>query len=260
MKKIYKKFFKKNTKESDILFEKYKNKKRFIEENVAFKGCVLRVPDVVSFAYQIKEIFSNEIYKFKSDKESPLIYDCGANIGTSVLYFKQLFPNSKIKAFEADEKIAAVLKENIGHLKDVELLQNAVWINDEMLTFNSEGADGGSLVGSFDNKQQVKALRLKNLLENDEEIDFLKMDIEGAESEVIKDCADSLGNVKNVFIEYHSFKNREQDLDEILRILRINGFRYFMETINKPANPFIQINNADPMDLQVNIFGIKSSK
>ncbi|KKP68378.1 MAG: hypothetical protein UR66_C0006G0079 [Candidatus Moranbacteria bacterium GW2011_GWE1_35_17] len=255
------KFFKKNNinvSEEYLLFEKYRNKERFIEEEIIFKGRKLRIPDVVSFAYQIKEIFSDEIYKFQSGTESPVIYDCGANVGTSVLYFKKLFPKSKIKAFEADEKIYKILKENVGDLNDVELIHKAVWVNDENLTFNSEGADGGSLVGNFNDKQTVKALRLKDLLENEEVIDFLKMDIEGAESEVIRDCANSLKNVKNIFVEYHSFKNQKQDLDEILIVLRKNGFRYFLETINKPTNPFIQTENDNPMDLQVNIFGVKN--
>lgn len=257
IKKIYKKMFKKKNRCYDNIFEKYKNKRRFVEEKITLGMDTLKVPDVVSFAYQVREIFSNEIYKFKSEKQNPLIYDCGANIGTSILYFKQLFPGAKIKAFEADKKIFAVLNENIGHLKDVEIMHNAVWVNNDVLTFNSEGADGGSLIGDFKEKQKVKGIRLRNLLELDGEIDFLKMDIEGAESDVIKDCANSLSNVKNIFIEYHSFKNSEQNLDEILRILKMNGFRYFTETINKPANPFIHDDNDDPMDLQVNVFGVK---
>jgi len=35
---------------------------------------------------------------------------------------------------------------------------------------------------------------------------MLKIDIEGAEYDVLKDCEDSLENVKNIFVEYHSKK------------------------------------------------------
>src|SRR5688572_3562695 len=39
-----------------------------------------------------KELFEDEIYRFTAAHSSPLIIDCGANIGLSILYFKQLYP------------------------------------------------------------------------------------------------------------------------------------------------------------------------
>ena len=47
-----------------------------------------------------REIWGKEIYYFKSPNISPFIIDIGAHIGISVLYFKQLYPNSNILAFE----------------------------------------------------------------------------------------------------------------------------------------------------------------
>lgn len=245
--------------EEEIIFEKYRTKERFVLEEIIFKNKKLIVPDVVSFAYQVKEIFGDEIYKFKSSSDAPLIYDCGANIGISVLYFKTLFPNSKIKAFEADEKICAILRENTQNLSDVEIFHNAVWINDEELTFSSEGADGGSLINDFDCKQTVKAIRLKEILETEQEIDFLKIDIEGSEFEVILDCKEELKKVNNIFLEYHSIVGIEQSLGEILTVLTHAGFRYHIQNISSQPCPYIKQNLWCNMDLQVNIFGSKHS-
>ena len=133
-----------------------------------------------------------------------------------------------------------------------------MWVNNKNLTFNSDGADGGSLLGSSKNKVVVKAIRLKNLLEKENNIDFLKIDIEGAEIEVIKDCQRSLDKVQNIFIEYHSFINMKQSLQIILEILTKNGFRYYLDTINKPIHPYLDIDGESSMDLQVNIFGKKN--
>lgn len=44
---------------------------------------------------------------YGSLSEAPRIIDGGANIGLSVIYFKQLFPRSRTTAFEPDAKILA---------------------------------------------------------------------------------------------------------------------------------------------------------
>jgi hypothetical protein len=48
------------------------------------------------------------------------------------------------------------------------------------------------------------------------EIDMLKLDIEGAEVDVIVDCLDRLHNIHNVLVEYHSFRWHKQRIDELL--------------------------------------------
>ncbi len=100
-----------------------------------------------------------------------------------------------------------------------------------MLNFSASGNLGGSLTHnklgqevSENNSLPVSAIRLYDLL--DKEIDFLKIDIEGAEIEVLKDCEDRLKNVVNIFVEYHSNPNDKQELDAVLSILTNAGFRY----------------------------------
>lgn len=80
----------------------YGGKNRHINGKIKFDGFKFEIADNLSFLFQYKEIFVDEYYKFKSDNESPVIYDCGSNVGTSCAYFKMIYPNSKIKAFEAE--------------------------------------------------------------------------------------------------------------------------------------------------------------
>jgi len=61
--------------------------------------------------------------------------------------------------------------------------------------------------------------------------------------------------VKRIFIEYHSFINRQQSLEIILTILKNNGFRYFLKItglINK--SPFVKIDSYNGYDNFINIF------
>lgn len=215
--------------------------------------------DSASFIFMYNEIFEKEIYRFYSEESEPYIIDCGANIGLSVLYFKKLYKNARIIAFEPDPEVFSVLKENcdLNNLTDVELINKAVWNCDSQLDFFSEGADGGRIAQLFDEKKiiQVQATRLKNFLSVDS-VDFLKIDIEGSEYTVILDCMDELKNVQKIFIEYHSFIGQPQDIDRILSILKVSGFRLH---INCPGltseRPFINLNEYADMDMQLNIYG-----
>src|SRR5688572_5955997 len=84
----------------------YGDNKRYQRKKISFLKYTFIVPDALSFLWQFKEIFVDEYYNFTSGKVSPIIVDCGANIGTSCIYFKTLFPTSRIKAFEANPDIA----------------------------------------------------------------------------------------------------------------------------------------------------------
>lgn len=240
------------------IFKNYKDKERFKEHKITFLNRDLLVPDAVSFAYQIRDIFINEVYKFKSSTKSPMILDCGANIGMSILYFKKIYPSARIKAYEPDNTIFKYLVHNTEGLENVSLINKAVWTKEEKLGFNSEGADGGSIFGIMNRKIEIDTIRLKDEIKKEDHIDFLKIDIEGPEYKVLQDCDGFLNNITNIFVEYHSFKDKEQELGKLLELLHKNSFRYFVDTIRKPKYPYINSReDYDQMDLQVNIFAVK---
>jgi hypothetical protein len=90
-------------------------------------------------------------------------------------------------------------------------------------------------------------------------VDFLKIDIEGAEFDVLKDCQDNLSFVKNIFIEYHSNPLEPQILSNLLRIIADAGFRYYIKEawVNR-QQPYIEKSlNQSVYDLQLNIFGYR---
>src|SRR6266540_416966 len=73
----------------------------------------VEIVDNISFLDMYEDIFKEQTYRFQTSHLSPYIIDGGANIGLSTLYFKELYPNSHITAFEADEQIFDVLKRNV---------------------------------------------------------------------------------------------------------------------------------------------------
>lgn len=241
------------------LMSRYGKLKRFESRKIKFLGFTFLVPDVPSFLEHFDSILSNEIYLFQAKTDKPLIYDCGANIGMSVLYFKLLYPQSRIVAFEADPAIVKVLQQNIStnKLQGIELIDKAVWKDTNGIEFGQEGADAGSIFNEGA-KIKIPSVRLRDMLEKEERVDFLKMDIEGAEMEVLKDCRDVLYKADNLFVEYHSYNGMRQELDEVLKIFTDNGFRYFIQTVNYRKHPLLNKMTDRLMDLQLNIYCYKA--
>lgn len=89
-------------------------------------------------------MFQLEMYKFIANSPNPHIIDCGANLGMSIIYYKQLYPEASIIAFEADEYIFSFLEKNVKsyEYKDAELINKAVWNCDDTLSFIAEGEQG----------------------------------------------------------------------------------------------------------------------
>jgi FkbM family methyltransferase len=233
---------------------------RFIDGSTDIMGKSVSFVDSASFLFNYKDIITKEIYKFEANIDNPYIIDCGANIGLSIIYFKQLYPHAEIVGFEPDDKVFKALQHNIEafNFSDVELIKKACWNEETTLKFYSEGADGGRVAMNFDTEQiiDVETVRLREFL--DRKVDFLKIDIEGSEVLVLADCEDLLINVKNLFVEYHSYIEVEQNLDQLLKILKKSGFRYSIQQhgiVSK--NPFINIENQDKMDILLNIFAYR---
>ncbi|MDR0567350.1 MAG: FkbM family methyltransferase [Prevotellaceae bacterium] len=199
------------------------------------RGKKFKFSHAPSFADMAEEIFEQEIYQFKTDSERPYIIDGGANIGLSMAYFAEKFPNAQIIGFEPDKVIFPILKENMEQLdnRNVRIYEKAVWYEDTVLDFYSEQALAGSAMIDFNNHQnkiKVEAVNFNKFLNR--KVDFLKLDIEGAENEVIFKIADNLRFVENMFLEYHELDSRNQNLQDILLLLKEKGFSYTIKVAN----------------------------
>ena len=250
----------KECKLSPLSWAQIRNLPRYKKGSVSLWGKKWEYIDGSTLLSGLKDIFINKCYQFNSDNNSPFIIDCGSNIGFSVFYFKSLYPNAKVIAFEADPIISEVLSRNMNSIgiKGVEINNKAVWDSDEILEFRLEGGMSGRVRINEEpgDIYHIKGARLRDYL--DTKVDFLKIDIEGAEYRVIKDCKDMLKNVKLLFLEYHSPEMEDQKLSEILEILKSSGFRIYIKVAYAPKNPFLSIPTLDGMDLQLNIYSIRN--
>lgn len=222
-------------------------------------GPDLHFVDGRSAALQHLVIFDQGIYMANIDNPNPRIVDAGANIGMATIYFKRMQPSANVIAFEADPKIAEVLYRNVQsfELANVEVRNEAVSNSSTRpLFFVPDGVDGGRVAEQDGpGRTLVKSVRLRDILE--ERIDFLKLDVEGAEVDIIFDCADRLQNVSNLFLEYHSFVGKDQIFPELLKIIRDSGMRIFIQTDYCPSSPLAKREDHAGMDLRLNVFGVR---
>jgi len=229
------------------------------EKKIKIAGLKINYIRPYEVLHTYKDIFENEIYKFSASSDRPLIIDCGSNIGISVLYYKTQYPGAKVIAYEPDKKNFQLLSKNIADnkLEQVTLHEAAIWIENDRISFAANAAEGSSITmtNESNNVVIVPAVRLADVLNNYEKIDFLKIDIEGAEDKVIVDCGPLLSRVENLFLEYHGTINETEKLNMILKILSDCAFKiYFSNAANHLQSPFYGKTSGSTYDVQLNLF------
>lgn len=234
------------------------------EATTTILGRPLRLAHAAAFEPMYREIFEREIFKFDTDVPSPRIIDCGAHVGMASIYLGLRYQKARITAFEADPRVAAIAKTNLKSfgLHAVEVIAAAVTDREGVATFSATGDLAGRIPAPHDAPDAkaivVPAVRLASYLE--EPIDFLKIDIEGAEHAVLPSIADQLRNVRRMFVEYHGFAAESQDLHEFLGILRRSGFRcYITNASDFRRSPLQDATTFHGMDLQLNIFCVRDA-
>jgi FkbM family methyltransferase len=178
----------------------------------------------------------------------------------SVLNFKTQYPKAKVIAFEPDSNNFELLKKNIetNQLKNVELRQAAVWTQTGKISFEASATEASHISEREESGKQVDSQRLADLLSSVSEVHFMKIDIEGAEWQVIRDCAEELHKVQNLFLEYHGKANETQKLKDIFEILQKAGFSvYIQNAADNLRHPFVNKTTDTIYDVQLNLYCYK---
>jgi len=192
--------------------------------------------DLLTFCPQFHEIFVKRALDFHTTRPSPRILDCGSNIGAATLFFKRAYPGARITAYDADPDLCAMTKRNLARngAADVEVVQAALWTSNGTVTFRAEGSDSGmidGLPGVVDAKGiTVPSVRLRDVLERDH-VDFLKLDIEGAECAVLEDCEPVLDRVNAIVMDLHEFDPRHRRSPRVFECLTRAGFVYSIDDL-----------------------------
>jgi len=191
------------------------------------------------------EIFVREEYFFNSDKVNPVIFDCGANIGMATLFFKWLYPESTVTAFEPDPDSFGLLQHNIkaNHLQRVSAYNIALWDSEARIPFFVDDHEHGALTMSTKRDRgrgrqiEVEARRLSDFIAGP--VDLLKVDVEGAETRVLCELIASgkMAYVRRMILEYHHHIGKEPaQLGSFFTMLEHSGWNYQLNTWSFPLS------------------------
>ncbi|MBA3660255.1 MAG: FkbM family methyltransferase [Gammaproteobacteria bacterium] len=207
---------------------------RFIKHS----GFTIYYDNEESMQQTLDEVFNDGYYLFESAEDSPLIIDAGSNIGIATLFFKKYHPRARIVCFEPDPNAFSCLKKNVAmnELKDVTLINAALSKVEGTIDFYGQihmdhpDSRGNSIIDSWGiqreicNQIQVKSVKLSSYINGP--IDFLKLDIEGAEQQVLEEIGNKLDLIKAMTLEFHETEMMRNinELTEIKTLLLRHQF------------------------------------
>ncbi len=205
----------------------------------------------------------SKIIEFKCKKKNKIVfYDVGANIGTHSIALSNIFKNKiVIKAFEAQSNIYEMFNQSIkiNNLNNIELFHKVVSDkNDEIVRIDlpdyskHNNFAGLELLKPFQNSdnaqmqksgifENVKSIKLDNF---NEEVDFMKIDVEGMENLVLKGSKNLIVNHRP-FLFMELLKSKLEDITEFFKDKDYNIY-------GKGMDAFIM-----PIESKVNFKGLK---
>jgi len=141
---------------------------------------------------------------------TPLIVDCGANIGLSTLFFVHLFPGAKVIAIEPDPGNFEMLQRNLGSYANVVPLRGAISDLKGWATITNPSARSWAFQVAESSPEQagtVPTFTMEDVcnLVIDYEMLLVKIDIEGGEQQLFRSNLDWLAKVPLIIIELHDW-------------------------------------------------------
>lgn len=173
----------------------------------------------------ITEVLSGSAYPLptKDQVDPTLIIDVGANIGASVIFFRNRFPNTPILCYEPAAENLAFLRLNLKQAEPVEIVPYGLSNRDGTARLYHGQYYG--LQNSIHQSIETDPSRYEDIKIVDASRELasriipgtlLKIDTEGCEVEIIEAISGKLDELLLIFLEFHSEKAR-RELDLLLK-------------------------------------------
>ncbi len=204
---------------------------------------IIEYPRVLTGKF--KGINSNHCYTCLTTQdligEVKTIIDIGANEGLFIKAAKYIFPKAKIYAFEPQIKFYNIIKE----IKNVTAFNFGLWDKEgeSMFYVNRENTGASSFLKPLTNytkyigaKDKLSEVRLQQkrfdkLKISIERPCFVKIDVEGAETNVLRGFGNRLKEVDVLQIEwfFKDFHKKQMKLGNLIPLLEKYGFIGFVQ-------------------------------
>ena len=183
--------------------------------------------------------------------EGDTVVDVGAHIGYYTLLFAKLVgPAGRVLAFEPYPATHLLLQRNVGEngYANVVIQRQAVADVPGRMALHVSGADWGHhLYGPGNQTLEVDVVKLDDAIPPDAAVDFLKIDVEGAEAQVLRGMSELLRRSPRMKMLTEFWPaglwRSGTDPGDYLRMLVANGFS--LNNVDEIAGQFRPATTAD---------------
>ena len=183
----------------------------------------------LTHVWMIQE-YSDDDFPINNDD---VIIDVGAHIGLFALFASQFCKNGKIFCYEPIKENYKILIENIEMNQIQNIFPNNLAVTKEtsrVKIFLNDDQSGHSMFIQNKNFVEVDSKSLSDIFIDNgiKECDFLKLDCEGAEYEIIESLpSDLFTKINKTAIEYHMVDTKPELLEQL-----INKFKQFSFSVH----------------------------
>ncbi len=193
---------------------------------------------VFKTAYVPKQVdVTLDMQRLASDTPIEVIFDVGANVGETVRWFRRAFPEARIIAFEPIQATFSQLQANVGRLPRVTALNVALGAEPgEAVVHLQARARGNSLnpaVNQPTSEGRAEVVQVETVANSARKlgisrIDFLKIDTEGYELQVLAGAKDFLPTTTFIYAEIDfEIAGRHTNFFALYEFLRSYGFNFY---------------------------------
>ena len=193
----------------------------------------------------IIEIFLRRDYGTPLD--DAVIVDLGANIGVFSIYATATARNARVYAYEPMPTFYRLLQENVrlnGRTDAITCFNDGVAgeTADRELYLGGASVFFPTLIPpqaqASATRTRIRCTTLDAILDANDlrRVDLLKMDIEGAEYEVLYRARACFDRIREIRMEYHDVDRKEQNVDSLKGFLTAHGYRISHERASTPTN------------------------
>lgn len=195
----------------------------------------IRLSNSIPYYHNLEEFFVLNKYKSFFDRKYKNAVDVGANVGVFTKYLLNNKLTKKIVSVECDPEALKDLHKNFEDSSEVKIITKALYSKNDTIDFYHSVDNPVTSTSILNNNGgtlktiKVESITLKELIDELEIIDLLKLDIEGAEYDILNNLDTQLfNNINNIFVECHFFEDDfKPKFDELTNKLKNCGYQIY---------------------------------
>lgn len=158
------------------------------------------------------QVFTCRQYECALSKHPKTILDCGGNVGFASVYLANVYSGARILSIEPELSNYTLLTRNVAPYPNIVPFHAAVWKTNTLLDIRDQRGEASSfqteeagMQGSGRFIGRTIGLTIDTIMKlvDMDEVDFLKIDIEGAEDDLFADPSTWIQRIGVMAIEIH---------------------------------------------------------